>query len=74
MAHDTSMLHVYGWRGGGEGPYFIGSPPTVDEGISIAETALKDCRRGFVRAEVQDVRAGEVVWHSAPVLWLGGVR
>ena len=33
-----------------------------------------DRRRRSIRAEVKDVRAGEVVWLSAPVLWPSGVR
>jgi hypothetical protein len=73
MAHDTAMLHIYGWRRG-DGPYFLGNPSTVDEGIILAEDILKDRRRGFMRAVVKDVRAGEVLWHSAPVLRPGGTR
>ena len=49
-------------------------PHRQEEGTRLAENALKDRRRGFVRAEVKDIRAGEVVWHSAPVLWPAGVR
>jgi hypothetical protein len=49
------MLHVYGWRRDGAGPFFLGSPRTVDDGITIAEDALRDRRRGFTRAEVRDV-------------------
>ena len=49
------MLHVYGWRRDG-GPYFLDNPRTLEDGIAFAETVLKDCRRGFLRAEVKDVR------------------
>ena len=73
MSQDTTMLHVYGYPRDGR-RWFVGNPRTVEEGIQIAEDALKDRRRGFVRAEVKDIRAGEVVWHSAPVLWPGGFR
>jgi len=58
------MFHVYAWRRGDDGPYFIGSSRSVDEGISIAETALEDCRRGFLRAEVQDARDRGTLWSS----------
>jgi hypothetical protein len=51
--------------------YFISAPATVDEGVRDAETALTDLRRGFLRAEVQDLRAYEVLSHSAPVLYPG---
>jgi hypothetical protein len=64
VRRDVGLLHVYAWRRGDDGPYFIGSLPTVDEGISIAETSLKDCRRGFVRAEVQDARELKTLWSS----------
>jgi hypothetical protein len=66
MQHGSAMLHVYGWRRGDDGPYFIGSPPSLEDGISIAETALKDCRRCFVRAEVQDARERGTLWSSVP--------
>jgi hypothetical protein len=56
MAHDTRLLHVYGWRHDA-GPYYIGNVGTVAEGIPLAEDALKDRRRGFTRAEIKDVRA-----------------
>jgi len=49
------MLHVYGYRRDGAGPFFLGSPRTVDDGITIAEDALRDRRRGFTRDEVRDV-------------------
>jgi hypothetical protein len=68
MQHEPTLLHVYAWRRGDDGPYFIGGPNSVDEGISIAETALKDCRRGFVRAEVQDAREHSTVWTSTPTV------
>jgi hypothetical protein len=67
MANDSTMLHVYGWRRGDDGPYFLGNPNTVDEGISLAHGVLKDCRRGFVRAEIHDARAHVTVWHSGSV-------
>ena len=54
MAHDTTMLHVYGYPRDGR-RYFVGNPRTVEEGIQLAEDALKDRRRGFTRAEVRDV-------------------
>ena len=68
MVHDeTKMLHVYGWRRDG-GPFFLDNPRTLEEGIAFAETVLKDCRRGFVRAEVKDIRSLKVLWTSAPKL------
>jgi hypothetical protein len=73
MSQDTTMLHVYGWRRDG-GPYFLDNPPTLEDGIAFAEMVLENCRRGFLRAEVKDVRAGQVLWTSAPVLRPGGVR
>jgi hypothetical protein len=73
MSQDVGLLHVYGYLRDGR-RYFVGNPKTVREGIQIAEDALKDRSRRFVRAEVKDIRAGEVVWHSDPVLWPGGVR
>jgi hypothetical protein len=72
MAHDTTMLHVYGWRRDG-GPFFLDNPRTLEDGIAFAETVLKDCRRGFVRAEVKDIRSLQVLW-TGPVLRPGGVR
>lgn len=71
MAHDTALLHVYAWRRDG-GPFYIGGPSTVEEGIVIAEDALKDGRRGFLRAEIKDIRDMQVLWTSAPVLRPGG--
>jgi hypothetical protein len=65
MSQDSTLLHVYAWRQT-VGPFFIGNPRTVDDGIQIAEDALKDRRRGFTRAEVRDVRALETLWTSAP--------
>ena len=64
-SQDIGLLHVYGYPRDGR-RYFVSNPRTVDEGIQIAEDALKDRRCGFVRAEVKDIRAGEVVWHSDP--------
>ena len=64
MSYSTEMLHVYGWRRGGDGPYFLNAPTTLDEGIAFAETTRRDCRRGFVRFEVHDVRDNRVVWRS----------
>ena len=73
MSQDVGLLHVYGWRRDG-GPYFLDNPRTLEDGIAFAETVLNDCRRGFLRAEVKDIRAGQVLWTSAPVLWPGRVR
>ena len=74
MSHDlTAMLHLYGWRRDG-GPFFLDNPRTLEDGIAFAETALKDSRRGFLRAEVKNIRTLEVLWTSAPVLRPGGVR
>lgn len=56
------------------GLYFLDNPRTLEDGIAFAETVLRDCRRGFLRAEVKDIRAGTVLWTSAPVLRPGGVR
>ena len=67
------MLHVYGWRRDG-GPFFLDNPRTLEDGIASAETVLKDCRRGFVRAEIKDIRAMKVLWTSAPVPRPGGDR
>jgi hypothetical protein len=44
----------------------------IDEGVRIGEVALADPRRRFLRAEVHNVRAFEVLWVSAPVLRLDG--
>jgi hypothetical protein len=41
--------------------YFVGNPRTIEEGIQMADDALKDRSRRFIRAEVKDIRAGEVV-------------
>jgi hypothetical protein len=49
------MLYVYGWRRDDDGPYFVSSPATLKEGIDVAAGHLRDCRRGFVRAEIHDV-------------------
>ena len=73
MTQNVGLLHVYAFPRDGR-RYYIGGPSTVAEGITIAEDALKDRRRGFVRAEVKDIRAGQVLWTSAPVLRPGGVR
>jgi hypothetical protein len=73
MSQDTTMLHVYGWRCDG-GPFFLDNPRTLEAGIAFAETVLKDSRRGFLRAEVKNIRTLEVLWTSAPVLRPGGVR
>ena len=73
MSQDVGLLHCYAYTRDGR-RWFVGCPRTVEEGITIAEDALKDRRRLYLRAEVKDIRAGEVVWHSAPVLWPGGVR
>ena len=54
------MLHVYGWRRDG-GPYFLDNPRTLEDGIAFTETVLKDCRRGFVRAAVKNIRTLEVL-------------
>jgi hypothetical protein len=62
--HDVAALHLYAYRSDNDGPYFIGNPRTVDDGISLAAGALKDCRRRFTRAEIKDVRADAVVWAS----------
>lgn len=70
MSQDTTLLHVYGWRRDA-GPFFLGNPSSVEDGISLAEGILKDCRRGFLRAVVKDVRAGAIL---APVLRPGGVK
>ena len=70
---DVGLLHVYGWRRDA-GPFFLDNPRTLEDGIAFAETALKDCRRGFLRAEVKDIRAGQVLWTSGPILRPGGVR
>lgn len=67
------MLHVYGFLRDGS-KYFVDNPRTLEDGIRSAENALCDRRRGFLRAEVKDVRAGQVLWTSAPVLRPGGVR
>jgi hypothetical protein len=61
--HPPPVLHVYGWRRDG-GPFFLDNPRTLEDGIAFAETVLKDCRRGFVRAEVKDIRSLHVVWTS----------
>ena len=50
MSQDAGLLHVYGNPRDGR-RYFVGIPRTVEEGIQTAEHALKDRRRGFVRAE-----------------------
>ena len=50
------MLTGFGFPRDGR-RYFVGNPRTVEEGIQIAEDALKNCRRGFVRAEIKDVFA-----------------
>jgi hypothetical protein len=47
---------------------------TLEDGIAFAETVLKDSRRGFLGAEVKNLRTLEVLWTSAPVLQPGGVR
>ena len=73
MSHDTTMLHVHGWRRDG-GPFFLDNPRTLEDGIAFAETVLKDCRRGFLRAEVKNIRTLDVLWKSAPVLRPTGVR
>jgi hypothetical protein len=73
MSQDTTMLHVYGYRRDG-GPFFLDNPRTLEDGIAFAETVLEDCRRGFLRTEVKDIRAGVVLWTSAPVLRPGGTR
>jgi hypothetical protein len=57
MSRDTTLLHIYDWRRGNDGPYYLRCPCTVDDGITLAEDALKDRRRGFMRAVVKDVRA-----------------
>ena len=66
MLPEPTLLHVYAWRRGDDGPYFIGTSDRIEEGVSIAETTLKDCRRGFVRAEVHDARQQTVVWPQRP--------
>ena len=60
------MLHVYGFLRDGS-KYFVDNPRTLEDGIGSAEAALKDRRRRFVRTEVKDIRALEVLWTSAPV-------
>lgn len=72
MSQDVGLLHVYGYRRDG-GPFFLDNPRTLEDGIAFAETVLKDCRRGFVRAEVKDIRSLQVLW-TGPVLRPGGVR
>ena len=52
----------------------VDNPRTLEDGIAFAETVLKDCRRGFLRAEVKNIRTLEVLWTSAPVLRPGGVK
>jgi hypothetical protein len=69
----SSTVHVYGWRRDG-GPFFLDNPCTLEDGIAFAETVLKDCRRGFLRAEVKNIRTLDVLWKSAPVLRPPGVR
>ena len=64
MSQDVGLLHVYGYPRDGR-RYFVGNPRTVDEGIEIAEDALKDRRRRFVRAEVKDIRSLQILWTSA---------
>ena len=64
MQHGFSMLQVYAWRRGDDGPYFLITPTTLNEGIAFAETARQDCRRGFVRFEIHDVRENAVVWRN----------
>lgn len=71
MSQDVGMLHVYGWRRDG-GPFFLDHPRTLKDGIASAETILRDCRRGFLRAEVKDIRSMQVLWTSAPVRPPGG--
>lgn len=73
MSQEVGLLHIYAWRRDG-GPFYIGGPSTVEDGIKIAEDALKDPRRGFLRAEIKDIRAMQVLWSSAPVLRPGGVK
>lgn len=58
------MLHLYAWRRGGDGPYFVDGPHTIDEGIAFAETVRQDCRRGFTRFEIHNIREHTVVWRS----------
>ena len=66
------MLHVYGipprWRV----LDFLDNPRTLEDGIAFLNGA-KDCRRGFVRPEVKNIRTLEVLWKSAPVLRPTGV-
>jgi hypothetical protein len=55
-------------------PFFLDNPRTLEDGIAFAETVLKDCRRGFLRAEVKNIRTLDVLWKSVPVLRPTGVR
>jgi hypothetical protein len=41
ISHDTTMLHVYGWRREG-GPFFLDNPRTLEDSIAFAKTVLKD--------------------------------
>ena len=47
MSQPVSLLHVYAWRRDGRGPFYIGGPSTVEEGIGIAEDALKASTPGL---------------------------
>ena len=67
MSQDVSLLHVYAFLRDGSKDV-VDNSKTLEDGIGSAENALADRRRGFVRAEVKDIRALEVLWTSAPCL------
>jgi hypothetical protein len=64
MSQDVGLLHCYAYLRDGR-RYFIDNPRTLVDGIRSAEIALRDRRRGFVRAEVKDIRSLQVLW-TAP--------
>ena len=66
MSRDAGHLHIFAWRGDNDGPYYVGSAFTLEQGVSAAEYVLKE-NAVLSRAEIKDVRAGEVVWSSAVV-------
>ena len=68
--HDAARVRLAPrWRA-----VFLDNPRTLEEGIAFSEKVLKDSRRGFLRAEVKNIRTLDVLWKSAPVLRPTGVR
>ena len=71
-SQDIGLLHVYGYPRDGR-RYFVSNPRTVDEGIQIAEDALKDRRWVRSRRGQRHSRwRGRLALRS--VLWPGGFR